>query len=200
MSIVEPGDRIFTVPNILSFVRILALPIFIYWMLVTRADAYSFVLLVISGTTDFLDGKLARLLDQASKLGAILDPFVDRLYLLAIVLTFGARHLVPWWLVAGLIARDVILTLTIPVYRRRGLVAPDVIYLGKGATFALMSAFPWILAGQTDWAIARVAEPFGYGLLGWGASVYYWTAVLYIGKAVAVARRVQYADGVDSRS
>lgn len=195
MHIVEPGDRIFTVPNVLSFVRIAALPLFVYWMLVTREDGFAFVLLVISGATDFLDGKLARLLDQSSKLGAILDPLVDRLYLLTIIVTFLMRDLIPWWLAVALVARDVILTFTIPVYRRRGLMPPDVIYLGKGATFALMSAFPWILAGQTDWVIARVAEPFGYGLLAWGAAMYYWTFALYLGKAVAVARRVPYAVG-----
>lgn len=196
MSIVEPGDRIFTVPNVLSFVRIAALPLFIYWMLVSPyQDGLAFVLLVISGTTDFLDGKLARLLDQASKLGAVLDPLVDRLYLLTIIVTFLMRDLIPWWLALSLIARDVILTFTLPVYRRRGLMPPEVIYLGKGATFALMSAFPWILAGQTDWVIARVAEPFGYGLLVWGTAIYFWTAVLYLGKAVAVARRIQYSVG-----
>ena len=196
MSIVEPGDRIFTVPNVLSFVRIAALPLFVYWMLVTPyQDGFAFVLLVISGATDFLDGKLARLLDQSSKLGAVLDPLVDRLYLLCIIVTFLMRDLIPWWLALALVARDVLLTFTLPIYRRRGLLPPPVIYLGKGATFALMSAFPWILAGQTDWVVARWAEPFGYGLLGWGAAVYFWTFVLYLGKAVAVARAVPYAVG-----
>ena len=88
MSIVEPGDRIFTVPNILSFVRIAALPLFVYCMLVTQQDGLAFVLLVVSGTTDFLDGKLARILDQSSKLGAVLDPLVDQLYLVTIIVTF----------------------------------------------------------------------------------------------------------------
>ncbi|WP_306364938.1 CDP-alcohol phosphatidyltransferase family protein [Nocardia sp. CC227C] len=184
------GDRILTVPNVLSVIRLVGVPVFLWLLLVREADGWAFALLVVSGVTDFLDGKLARLLDQSSRLGALLDPLVDRLYLLATLGGFLVRGILPWWVVAILIGRDVILMVTLGVYKRRDLPPPEVIYLGKAATFALMSALPWLLAGQMDWAAAGFGAAFGGALLVWGTVVYVWTGILYVGKAVAVARAV----------
>ncbi|SUD49162.1 Putative CDP-diacylglycerol--glycerol-3-phosphate 3-phosphatidyl-transferase 2 [Nocardia otitidiscaviarum] len=184
------GDRILTVPNVLSVIRLVGVPVFLWLLLVREADGWAFALLVVSGVTDFLDGKLARLLDQSSRLGALLDPLVDRLYLVATLGGFLIRGILPWWVVAILICRDVILTVTLGVYKRRDLPPPEVIYLGKAATFALMSALPWLLAGQMDWAAAGFGTAFGGALLVWGTVVYVWTGILYVGKAVAVARAV----------
>jgi CDP-diacylglycerol--glycerol-3-phosphate 3-phosphatidyltransferase/cardiolipin synthase len=187
------ADRILTVPNFLSALRLAAVPVFLWLLLVRKADGWAFALLVASGITDWLDGKLARLLDQSSRLGALLDPFVDRVYLVVTLIAFVARDIIPWWVAAILIMRDVLLTATLPVYRRRGFPVPEVIYLGKAATFALMSALPWLLAGQADWPIADFATAFGGALLGWGTLVYVWTGILYAGKAIAVARAIQPA-------
>ncbi len=184
------ADRILTVPNALSVLRLIGVPVFLWLMLVEHADGWAFALLVVSGVTDFLDGKLARLLDQSSKLGALLDPFVDRLYLVTTLAAFVIRGLIPWWVAALLIGRDLILTLTLSVYRRRDLDPPEVIYLGKAATFALMSALPWLLAGQMDWPGDGFGRAFGGALLVWGTAVYVWTGVLYTGKAIAVARAI----------
>lgn len=184
------ADRVLTVPNVLSVLRLIGVPVFLWLLLVEHADGWAFALLVVSGVTDFLDGKLARLLDQSSRLGALLDPFVDRLYLVTTLVAFVARGLIPWWVAVLLIGRDLILTLTLSVYRRRDLDPPDVIYLGKAATFALMSALPWLLAGQMDWAGDGFARAFGGALLIWGTAVYVWTGVLYTGKAIAVARAI----------
>ncbi|MBJ8348518.1 CDP-alcohol phosphatidyltransferase family protein [Antrihabitans sp. YC2-6] len=182
------SDRILTIPNVLSIIRLIGVPIFLYVLLVLEADWWAFGLLVASGVTDWLDGKLARLLDQSSRLGALLDPLVDRLYTLATLIGFVIRGIVPWWLAVLLIGRDAVLALTLPVYKRRDLPPPDVIYLGKAATFALMSAFPWILAAQVDWSGAAAAGAFGYAFLIWGTAVYVWTGGLYVWKAIAVAR------------
>ncbi|MEV0248025.1 CDP-alcohol phosphatidyltransferase family protein [Nocardia sp. NPDC050712] len=187
------ADRIVTVPNVLSVIRLLGVPLFLWLLLVQHADGWAFALLVASGFTDFLDGKLARLLDQSSRLGALLDPFVDRLYMVATLLAFVLRDLIPWWLAVILVARELVLTLTLVVYKRRDLDPPDVIYLGKAATFALMSAFPWVLAGQMDWALAGFGRAFGWAFLVWGTAVYVWTGILYTAKAVAVARAIPAA-------
>ncbi len=184
------SDRLLTVPNVLSVLRLIGVPVFLWLLLVERADGWAFALLVVSGLTDFLDGKLARLLDQSSRLGALLDPFVDRLYLVTTLAAFVARGLLPWWVAALLIGRDLVLTLTLTVYRRRDLDPPEVIYLGKAATFALMSALPWLLAGQMDWAGDGFGRAFGGALLIWGTAVYVWTGLLYLGRAIAVARTV----------
>lgn len=182
-------DRILTVPNALSAVRLIGVPVFI-WLLVVHADGWAFVLLVASGITDFLDGKLARLLNQASRLGAQLDPLVDRLYLVVTVLGLLLRGILPWWVAIVVIGRDAVLAATLPLYRRRGLAPPEVIYLGKAATFALMAALPALLAGRTGWPIAGFGHALGWALLIWGVATYVWTGLLYLGRAVAVARRV----------
>ncbi|WP_067570837.1 CDP-alcohol phosphatidyltransferase family protein [Nocardia acidivorans] len=184
------SDRILTVPNVLSAIRLIGVPVFLWLLLVRKADGWAFALLVASGFTDFLDGKLARLLDQSSKLGAILDPLVDRLYLLATLAGFLIRGILPWWVVLILVARDGILTLTLGIYKRRQLPPPEVIYLGKAATFALMSALPWLLAGQMDWPLAGFGRAFGGAFLVWGTAVYVWTGILYVGKAIAVYRAI----------
>ncbi len=184
------ADRIFTLPNVLSALRLVGVPLFLWLLLVVRADGWAFALLVLSGVTDFLDGKLARLLDQSSRLGALLDPFVDRLYLVTTLAAFVIRGLLPWWVAVILISRDAVLALTLSVYKRRQLDPPEVIYLGKAATFALMSALPWLLAGQMDWALAGFSRAFGGAFLVWGTAVYVWTGVLYIWKAFAVARAI----------
>jgi cardiolipin synthase (CMP-forming) len=189
------SDRLLTVPNVLSVLRLLGVPLFLWLLLVQRADNWAFTLLILSGLTDFLDGKLARLLDQSSRLGALLDPFVDRLYLVTTLAAFVARDLLPWWVAALLIGRDLVLTLTLPIYRRRGLDPPEVIYLGKAATFALMSALPWLLAGELDWAGDGFGRAFGGALLIWGTAVYVWTGLLYLGRAIAVARTVPPSPG-----
>ncbi|MER2221001.1 MAG: CDP-alcohol phosphatidyltransferase family protein, partial [Rhodococcus sp. (in: high G+C Gram-positive bacteria)] len=141
-----------------------------------------------SGFTDWLDGKLARVLGQTSRLGALLDPLVDRLYVVTTLVTFVARDFIPWWVAAILIGRDLLLALTLPIYRRRGLPPPEVVYLGKAATFLLMFALPLILAGHGDWAIGPFTHAFGFAFLIWGTVLYVWTAVIYVLKAVDVAR------------
>ena len=127
----EVSDRIATIPNLLSAVRLLGVPLFLYLMLGPQADGWALVILLVSGGTDWLDGKLARMLGQASKLGAILDPLVDRLYVVSTLVAFVVRGIIPWWVAAILIGRDAVLGLTMFVYRRRSLPPPDVIYLGK---------------------------------------------------------------------
>lgn len=193
----ETGDRVFTVPNALSVIRLIGVPVFLYLLVVLEADWWAFGLLVVSGITDWLDGKLARLLDQQSQLGALLDPLVDRLYMVATLGGFVVRGIVPWWLAVALIARDLVLAATLTVYKNRDLDPPDVIYLGKAATFALMSAFPWVLAAQADWSGAAAAGAFGYAFLVWGSAAYVWTGALYVWKAYAVARAIT---PVDSRA
>ncbi|MGC0364218.1 cardiolipin synthase [Rhodococcus sp. 27YEA15] len=183
-----PTDRILTVPNALSLVRLLALPFFAYLLLVTHADGWALALLMLSGFTDWLDGKLARVLGQTSRLGALLDPLVDRLYVVTTLVTFVARDFIPWWVAAILIGRDLLLALTLPIYRRRGLPPPEVIYLGKAATFLLMFALPLILAGHGDWAVGPATHAFGFAFLIWGTALYVWTALIYVLKAADIAR------------
>ncbi|CCQ16373.1 putative CDP-diacylglycerol-glycerol-3-P-3 phosphatidyltransferase [Rhodococcus sp. AW25M09] len=187
---VEVSDRIATVPNLLSAIRLAGVPLFLYLLLGPEADGWALVILLVSGGTDWLDGKLARMLGQASKLGAVLDPLVDRLYVVSTLVAFVLRGIIPWWVAAILIGRDVVLGLTMFVYRRRSLPPPDVIYLGKAATFVVMIALPVLLVSTGTGSVADAAGPLGYALLIWGTALYTWTGLLYLGKAIAVAKAV----------
>ena len=181
-------ERILTVPNLLSVLRLAGVPLFLYLLLVPRADGWAIVVLALGGITDWLDGKLARLLDQHSRLGALLDSTVDRLYILAALLALGVRDVVPWWAVVALVARDLVLAATLPVLRRRGYGPYQVLYLGKAATFLLLYAFPLLLAAQADGWFADLARPFAYGFAVWGTALYLYTGLLYLAQFVLALR------------
>ena len=186
----ELSSRVLTVPNLLSFLRLAGVPV-LCWALAAHHDLLALIVLVMSGITDWADGKLARLLDQSSKLGALLDPVVDRLYLVVVAVGFAARGIVPWPIIAALVARDVALTVSAVLLGRKGWEPLEVLYLGKAATFALMSAFPWLLLGRLDSPVAVLSSSLGWALLGWGGAMYLWTAVLYWWQTVATLRTKQ---------
>jgi cardiolipin synthase (CMP-forming) len=191
-------DRVLTVPNALSVVRLILVPVFLYLLLVAHANAWAVAILMFSGFSDWADGKIARLVaNQSSRLGALLDPAVDRIYMVAIPVAFAVYGIVPWWIVITLLARDVLLAATLPVLRSRGLTALPVTYIGKAATFSLMSAFPLILLGQWDALWSRVILACGWAFLIWGLALYLWSAVLYLIQVAKVVRQLPrvHADG-----
>lgn len=190
MNLGSAPDRVLTVPNVLSGVRLALIPCFVYLLLVAHADVWVVALLVFSGGSDWADGKIARLLNQSSRLGELLDPAVDRLYMVTVPIAFGLRGIIPWWVIATLLARDLLLAATLPVLRSRGLSALPVTYVGKAATFALMSAFPLILLGQWDALWSRVVLACGWAFLTWGLYMYLWSFVLYVAQVVLVVRRM----------
>lgn len=190
MSAAPGHDRVLTVPNVISVVRLVLIGVFVYLLLVTRSDGWAVAILMFSGASDWADGKIARLTGQLSKLGALLDPAVDRLYMLAVPIAFGLRGLVPWWIVIVLLTRDALLAATLPVLRSRGLTALPVTYIGKAATFALMSSFPLILLGQWDALWSRVVLACGWAFLIWGLYMYLWAFVLYLAQVATVRQRL----------
>lgn len=178
-----------TIPNLLSLLRLAGVPLFLWLLLTPGNDVWAIVVLAVGGLTDWLDGKLARLLGQYSRLGALLDPAVDRLYILAALIGLGVREVVPWWVVVALVARDLVLGACLPVLRRRGYGPFVVSYLGKAATFLLLYAFPLLLAGlQEGWA-ADIARPLGYAFAVWGTAFYLYTGALYLAQFVMALRR-----------
>jgi cardiolipin synthase len=183
-------DRVLTVPNALSVIRLALIPVFVYLLLVAHDNAWAVAVLTFSGGSDWADGKIARLLNQSSKLGELLDPAVDRLYMLVVPITFGLRGIVPWWIIAILLARDALLAAELPVLRSRGFTALPVVYLGKAATFALMSAFPLILLGQWNALWSRVVLACGWAFLIWGLYMYLWSFVLYVTQMILVVRKL----------
>jgi cardiolipin synthase len=172
--------RVLTVPNLLSVLRLAGVPLFLYLLLGPQADGWAIVVLVVGGATDWLDGKLARLLDQHSRLGELLDPAVDRLYILAALAALGIREIVPWWVVACLVSRDLLLAACLPLLRRRGYGPFRVTYIGKAATFLLLYAFPLLLLADGSGGFADLARPFAYAFAVWGTALYLYSGLLYL--------------------
>jgi len=190
--------RVWTVPNALSMLRLLGVPLFLWLVLGPEADGWALALLMLSGVTDYLDGYLARRLNQTSRLGQILDPVADRLYILAVVIGLALRDIVPWWFAIILPLRDALLWGLVPILRTRGYSALPVHFLGKAATFNLLYAFPLLLLGDGSGAAATLAKVFGWAFAGWGIGLYWWAGILYayqVYKLVKTTERRPVAHG-----
>src|SRR5689334_2324795 len=179
-------SQVWTLPNAVSMVRLLGVPVFLWLVLGPEEDVLALLLLMFSGFTDWLDGYLARRLNQTSKVGEILDPVADRLYILAVVIGLGFREIVPWWVVIILPARDAFLWCLVPFLRTRGYSALPVHFLGKAATFNLLYAFPLLFVGDPNGAvhedhqaIAELGQTFGWAFAIWGIGLYWWAGLLY---------------------
>ena len=192
----EPVDRVVTLPNALSALRLALVPVF-FWLILTHRDGWALLTLMASGISDYLDGSLARRWGQVSRLGQLLDPLADRLYIVTTLLGLAWRGVVPWWLLALVVGRDVLLAFTIPVLARYGYGPLPVHFLGKAATFNLLYAFPLLLLAQIGGPVAEVALVFGWAFAWWGTALYWWAGWLYVRQVrdVVSAARTEQAAG-----
>lgn len=177
-------DRIWTVPNALSFLRLLGVPLVVWLILGPQADVLAVVVLALAGLTDWLDGHLARAWHQRSRIGQLLDPVADRLYILAIIASLALRGIIPWWLVIVLAARDVMIAALVPILHTRGYSSLPVHFLGKAATFCLLYAFPLVLLGADPGSWELVARVAGWAFALWGTGLYWWAGLLYVRQTV----------------
>ena len=187
------ADAIVTVPNLLSAARLAGVPVFLWLLLGPHADGWALLVLAVSGFTDWADGVLARRLNQMSSLGAVLDPLVDRLYILATLAGLVLRHIIPPWLAAVIVCRDLILLATLPALRRRGLNALPVHYLGKAATFNLLYAIPLLLLGSHAGTLSEIAKPIAWAFTIWGTALYLWAGGLYLLQVRQITRQLVMA-------
>jgi cardiolipin synthase len=181
-------DRVLTIPNLLSLLRLLGVPLFCWLLLGPHADVAALCVLAASSATDWLDGRLARALNQTSKLGALLDPAADRLYVLATLVAFVGRHIIPWWLAVALVARDVVLGVALLVLRRYGIPPLEVTFVGKAATLCLLYGFPILLLGSPHAIDIGWALPWGWAFTLWGIGGYWWAGIVYLGQVAAMLR------------
>ena len=189
-ALAQPDAGPWTVPNALSALRLLGVPLFLWLLLGQHADLAAILVLVASSFTDWLDGVLARKLGQLSAIGAFLDPLADRLYILATLVGLVLRQVIPWWLAAIIVGRDLLLVVgTGPGLRRRGYIALPVHYLGKAATFALLYAFPLLLIGTYRGTVADIARPIAWAFTIWGTVLYVWAGVIYVFQYREIVRR-----------
>ena len=172
------SEQVLTVPNVLSALRLVGVPVFL-WAIVTEQDVLALVLLAASGITDWLDGAIARRYGLVSRLGQLLDPVADRLYIASTLLGLAWREIVPWWLVAVLVAREAFMAVVVLIAKRHGWLGLPVHFAGKAATFNLLYAFPLLLLADGDGTAARIAEPIAWGFAWWGVALYWLSGVLY---------------------
>lgn len=189
MTVEAPRSRtVWTVPNLLSVLRLALVPLFLWLVLGPESDGLALLVLMVSGFTDWLDGHLARRLNQRSVLGALLDPIADRVYILAVVVALAIRDIVPWWIALALPLRDVLLWILVPLLRTRGFSALPVHFLGKAATFNLLYAFPLLFLGDGEGAGPMLARVFGWAFAGWGVALYWWAGILYAWQVAVLLR------------
>ncbi len=179
--------RVFTVPNLLSMLRLVLVPVFLV-LLIRGEDSWALLVLVVASVSDFLDGFLARRYDQVTRLGQLLDPAADRLYIFAALLGLASRDLVPWWIVLVVVGRDVVLLGVGVVLANFGFGPLPVHQLGKLATFCLFYALPMIMLGQAFPMLAWWSDPVGWAFALWGAFLYWWAGIIYAIEAVRVIR------------
>jgi cardiolipin synthase len=154
--------------------------------------------LVVASFTDLLDGYLARRLRQITKLGQLLDPAADRLYIFAALIGLAARELVPWWIVVVIVARDVLLLVLGVVLANFGYGPLPVHQLGKVATFALFTGLPILMLGAAFPSVEAISAPIGWAVTLWGAFLYWWAGVIYVIETARVIRIPRVAS--DARS
>ena len=176
---VAVSHRVLTIPNVISIIRLAGVPLFLWLVLVPEADGWALAVLFVSGISDYADGYLARRLDQTSKLGEILDPVADRLYILSTVIGLAARDIIPWWFAVLLPARDLFLWCLVPFLRTRGYSSLPVHFLGKAATANLLYAFPLLLLGDGTGTLPYLAKVVGWAFAIWGIGLYWWAGLLY---------------------
>lgn len=180
--------NMWTIPNLLSFARLLGVPVF-FWLIVgPHKDGWALGLLIASSFTDWLDGFLARLLKQFSRLGELLDPLADRLYVVAALVALYIRGEVPLLVVLLLVARDAYLAVVLSALKRRGVTGIPVNFVGKAATMNLLYGLPLLLLGTFDSTTGRVAHNLGWGFMYWGIAMYWYAGFIYGKQALAFFR------------
>ncbi len=187
-------DRAWTLPNLLSLLRLAGVPLMLWLILGPQADGLAVLVLAAGGFTDWLDGYLARAWHQTSRLGQMLDPIADRLYILAVLIGLALRGIIPWWLVVIVVARDVMIACLVPLLKTRGFSSLPVHFLGKAATFSLLYAFPLVLLGSGEQGWLQLAWVLGWAFAIWGTALYWYAGGLYVAQTVNLLRAVPPLD------
>ncbi|MFE3456968.1 CDP-alcohol phosphatidyltransferase family protein [Nocardiopsis aegyptia] len=193
----EVSDRIWTVPNLLSMLRLLGVPLFLWLILVPQADWWALLVLALAGISDWLDGKIARAWNQTSRLGTVLDPLADRLYIFAALLGLVVRDIVPWWLMAILVLRDVLILGALPLLRHFGYGPLPVNFAGKAATLCLLYSFPLLFIAVYASIVADVARIIGWAFALWGTALYWWAGLLYAVQGLRLMAQTRRDEGAD---
>jgi cardiolipin synthase len=159
----EGLDRILTVPNVITLVRLLCIPVFLWLLFGLHEQTAAAILLAVLGATDWVDGYVARRFGQVSTFGKVLDPTADRVLVATAVISIMAYGAVPLWFGIATIVREVLVSVMVVLLASLGAARIDVLWVGKAGTFGLMFAYPTFL--------------LAYGGAGWQAPI---TVIAYV--------------------
>ena len=177
----QARDSVWTVPNVVTLLRLLCLPLFLYLLFGRDNRAAAAWLLGGLGATDWIDGYLARRLGQVSEFGKMFDPTVDRLLFVVAISAIIVDESAPFWISVAVLAREVVVGVTIAiatlVFKMPRF---DVSWWGKVATFLLMFAFPGFMLGNSDFPGAKGFEVAAWMVAIPGLVLSYYTAITYV--------------------
>jgi cardiolipin synthase len=176
------------IPNALTLLRALGVPAFLYFFLIADKPLIAFFIIAIGGVTDYLDGKVARALNQTSDFGAKFDPTVDRLYIGAILIAFATQGYLTKSLVFAILIRDLLLLFMVTYQKYRNIAFVEVTFLGKAATFNLLYAFPLLLLEEIE-IIGDFAYVVGWAFAIWGVALYFYTGIQYLYRGIFTASK-----------
>jgi cardiolipin synthase (CMP-forming) len=172
-------DRIFTVPNVITLVRLLCIPLFVWLLFGAHRQTAAAILLALLGATDWVDGFVARRYGQVSTFGKVLDPTADRILVGTAVISIMIYGAVPLWFGIATIVREILVSAMVLLLAAMGAARIDVLWVGKAGTFGLMFAYPAFLLGDgtASWqepirVIAWVTGLVGLALAWWAAGSY----------------------------
>ena len=189
----EVSTRVWTLANVISVVRLMAIPVFLYLVIIDRL-VIAFALLVVAVLTDFVDGMVARKMNQITKLGQFLDPFADRLFIAATAIALAIQDVVPWWFVVAVMLRDALLGVGGLVMSRYGHATLPVKWWGKVSTFGLLFVLPLFLLAAIVAFYGSVSLAEVLVMIAWpiaiAAVVLYWiVGFSYLFDAIALAKK-----------
>lgn len=176
-----------TVPNLLSLLRLVLVPVFLV-LILNGFNLEAVIVLIVASVTDYLDGYFARKLKQETRLGQLLDPAADRLYIFATLIGLSVVGYIPVWLPLVVIGRDVLLLCTYPILASRGYGPLPVHYLGKAGTFALLYAFPLLLIAAAFPDVSLFVLPVAWAFAWWGIGLYWWAGFVYLAQVRSVVK------------
>jgi len=165
----DPGlDRVLTVPNLVTFVRLACIPVFVWVLFGAHRPVAAAAILAALGATDWVDGYVARRFHQVSTLGKVLDPVADRVLTATAVISTMVYGAVPLWFGLATLAREVLVSVTVLALAALGAARIDVLWVGKAGTFGLLVAYPAFLLADGDAGWQKVALVIAWitGLVG----------------------------------
>jgi cardiolipin synthase (CMP-forming) len=180
-------DRILTIPNVLSVLRLSSVPVFVWLFLNDHRNA-AVILYGIAAWSDFFDGLIARRFNQVSELGKLLDPLADRVFIVALAIALVGRGALPGWLAVAIVGRDVLLLCVFPLMERKKLPRIAVSFTGKTATAALLFGLTWLALSETTLLGNGIGEVVGISFTVFGAVLYWAAAGMYAKEALVNLR------------